>query len=101
MNSSYKKLSESVAKYTETKIKPFEEIKRKWLRNKIVSIEQVGGEDSEIMEIVSRKTKIKDDKLTHCGVAVLQWSKVLLMKFVYWLHEMLNEGSFKVCYLGK
>ena len=100
MNSSYGKLLENVSKYTETKVKRFQDIKRKWLRNKILSISEIGDEDNDIMEVVSRKNKIKDDKLPHCGVAVLQWSKFLLMKFIYWLEEMLIKGSFKICYLG-
>ena len=34
------------------------------------------------------------------GLAVLQMSKLLLLKFVYFLEEHLIEGSYKLLYLG-
>jgi hypothetical protein len=101
MNSSYGKLLENVGRYTETKIKKFEKIGSDWLKNHILNMTSIGQDEDEVMEIVSRKRKIKDDKLAHCGVATLQWSKLLLMEFVYWLEDVLVEGSFKICYLGE
>ena len=44
------------------------------------------------------KKTIKDSKPVHVGVAILQWSKVLFIKFMYWLEEHLEEGAFKTCY---
>lgn len=44
------------------------------------------------------KKKITDNKPVHIGVAILQWSKVLFIKFMYWLEDHLEEGSFKTCY---
>ena len=45
-----------------------------------------------------RKKKITDAKPVHIGVAILQWSKVLFIKFMYWLEEHLEDGAFKTCY---
>ena len=44
------------------------------------------------------KKNIKDSKPVHIGVAILQWSKVLFIRFMYWLEEHLEEGAFKTCY---
>ena len=44
------------------------------------------------------KKTIKDSKPVHVGVAILQWSKVLFIRFMYWLEEHLEEGAFKTCY---
>jgi hypothetical protein len=100
MNSSYGKLLEAVSKYTDTKIAKFEDIKSTWLKSLIVDAHPLGDGEYEVMELVTRKRKIKDDKLTHVGNAVLQWSKLILVEFIYWMEEMLIEGSYKICYLG-
>ena len=44
------------------------------------------------------KKHITDSKPVHIGVAILQWSKVLFIRFMYWLEEHLEEGAFKTCY---
>ena len=45
-----------------------------------------------------QKSKIDDSKPVHVGVAILQWSKVLFINFMYWLEQHLEEGAFKTCY---
>ena len=44
------------------------------------------------------KKKITDSKPVHIGIAILQWSKVLFIRFMYWLEEHLEDGAFKTCY---
>ena len=99
MNSSYGKLCESVAKYTNTKISRFGGIKKEWLSPMLRSVDSLG--DYDVFELNSKKRKVKDDKLAHVGSAVLQLSKMRLIGFIYFLEEMLQEGSYKVLYLGK
>ena len=36
----------------------------------------------------------------HCGLCVLHLSKVILMKFIMFLHEFLIENSFELIYTG-
>ena len=74
---------------------------------------EVLTEDGEIACYVTNLTKavVKDDKPVHIGVAILQWSKLLflryftfvvhvhyILRYMYWLEEHLEEGAFKTCY---
>ena len=56
------------------------------------------ADDLACYKVKMKKKKIKDSKPVHIGVAILQWSKVLFIRFMYWLEEHLEEGSFKTCY---
>ena len=87
MNSSYGKLLEAVSKYTDTKISKFEGIKSTWLKSLIVDCHPLGDGEYEVMELVTRKRKIQDDKLTHVSNSVLQWSKLILVEFIYWIEQ--------------
>lgn len=59
---------------------------------------QMNG-DYEISEVTTEKMKIKDDKPTVVGVAILQHSKLHFLKFVYnFLHKFLKPGSYKLNY---
>ena len=98
MNSSYGKLAENVLKYSDTKISRFSGIRNQWLMPRTV-ISKLADED--VFEIVKQPKQQKDDKLVPVGAAVLQLSKLLLLKFVYFLEDHLVEGSFKICYLGE
>ena len=62
-------------------------------------IAQLG--DVDVFEIVKQPKKQKDDKLVPVGAAVLQMSKLLLLKYIYFLEEHLLPGSFKILYLGE
>ena len=53
-----------------------------------------------MFEITKQPKCQDDDKLMPTGLAVLQMSKLLLLKFVYFLEEHLIEGSYKLLYLG-
>ena len=57
--------------------------------------------DENVFEISAKPKSIKDDKLSHVGNAVLQLSKLHLLKFIFFIEEHLQPGSFKILYLGK
>ena len=57
--------------------------------------------EENVFEISSKPKSMKDDKLSHLGNSVLQYSKLLLLKFVFFIEEHLLPGSFKILYLGK
>ena len=99
MNSSYGKLLENVGKYTTCKITRMENIRNEWLNPMLKSVDHIG--DKNVFEVVSQKRRTDDDKLAHVGLAVLHMSKLLLMQFVYFLEDVLIEGSYKILYLGK
>ena len=44
------------------------------------------------------KAKVTDNKPCHIGVSILQWSKYIFIKFMYFLEGHLEPGSFKTCY---
>jgi len=55
----------------------------------------------EIYEIKQHCIKITEKYPIHCGNTVLQLSKLILMKFVMFLYEFLEEDSFELIYSGK
>ena len=96
-NSSYGKLCENVQKYSQTKIARWSGIRNDWImpRTKINKLS-----DEDVFELDKKPTTQKDDKLVVLGQSVLQLSKLLLVKLVYFLEKHLIEGSFKILYLG-
>lgn len=58
------------------------------------------NEEGEITgyEVKLRKRKIHDDKPCHVSLAILQWSKVLFLRFMYFLLDHLEAGSFRTGY---
>ena len=52
----------------------------------------------QFYEIQQRPRKIKDNKPVHVGIAILQYSKLHFLKFIYWLHEHLVPNSYYLCY---
>ena len=52
----------------------------------------------EMVEVKLQKAKIEDKKPIVIGNAILQYSKLLLLKFAYFLERVLLEGSYKICY---
>ena len=49
-------------------------------------------------EVKMRKRTIYDDKPVHLAVAILQWSKILFLRFMYFLRDHLQPGSFRPAY---
>ena len=58
------------------------------------------NEEGEITgwEVKLRKRKIHDDKPCHFSLAILQWSKVLFLRFMYFILDHLQPGSFRNAY---
>ena len=86
-------------RYLTTKITRWEGLRNDWLNPMLKSIEKIG--DKDLFETTYQKRSIKDDKLSHLGLAILQLSKLVLLEFIYHLEEHLVKGSYKICYLGK
>ena len=63
---------------------------------------ELPAEDGEnfMFEVVSDQNKVTDDKLVHVGVGILQQSKLLFLRFVEFLREFLEPGSFQPIYAG-
>ena len=61
---------------------------------------ELGLEDgtSEMIEIKMKKKQITDDKPIVIGLAILQLSKLLFIKFVYFMENCLKQGSYKLLY---
>jgi hypothetical protein len=53
-----------------------------------------------IHEVISKARKISDTKPVHVGVAILHYSKLMMLKFVDFLREYLVEGSYALVYTG-
>ena len=51
-------------------------------------------------EVISDISTIKDRKPIHVGLAILQQSKLLLLRFVDFLKEFLVPGSYSLVYGG-
>ena len=99
MNASYGKLCENASKYTNTKVSRFQGIKKDWLSPLLRTVDPIG--DNDVFELNMKKRIIKDDKLSHIGSAVLQLSKMRLVGFIYFLEDVLLQGSYKILYLGE
>ena len=54
--------------------------------------------DLKFYEVQQRPRKITDNKPVHVGIAILQYSKLHFLRFIYWLHEHLTPNSYYLCY---
>lgn len=100
-------MAERVSKYTKTEIFSGINSKKKLSRNirspfyKHHSVLPSEDGESGLIEVVMDQKKVTDDKLIHVGVAILQESKLLFLRFVQFLREFLIAGSFQPIYAGK
>ena len=53
-----------------------------------------------ITEIISTQSRVLDNKPVHIGVSILQYSKLLMLRFVEFLNEHLIKDSFSLVYTG-
>ena len=98
-------MCEKVSKYTETSLllpKQKKELLRLirspfYLRHNELPT-QTGKEG--LIELVSDKRTVNDDKLVHVGICILQQSKLLFLRFVQFLRTYLKPGSFQTIYCG-
>ena len=63
-----------------------------------VSMKDLTIGDVEAVEIIWRSKKIFDDKPVQVGQCILQMAKLLLARFVYWIDDHLEAGSFQLTY---
>ena len=54
-----------------------------------------------ITEIISAQTRVVDNKPVHIGISILQYSKLMMLKFVDFLNQHLVRGSFSLVYTGE
>ena len=89
---------ENPSKYSNTKISRFTSMRKEWIspRHKITQLA-----DEDVFQISSKPKTQRDDKLSQVGNAVLQLSKLLLLRFVFFLEEHLIKDSYRLLYLGK
>ena len=99
-------MAERVSKYTTTKLfrgpKSGERL-AKLIRSPFYKnhseLPTENGENG-LFEVVMDQKKVTDDKLVHVGVAILQQSKLLFLRFVQFLREYLKPGSYAPIYCG-
>ena len=51
-------------------------------------------------EVIKKQRTVVDSKPVHLGLAILQHSKLLLLRFVDFLRTYLEEGSYALVYGG-
>ena len=100
-NSSYGKCGESVEKYRDTIISNDTEkclLKKRSAR--FQACDEIIFEDGEpiALEISSLPAKANDDKPVHISVAILQHAKILFLRFMWFLFDHLEPGSFRTVY---
>ena len=54
-----------------------------------------------VHEVISDISTLTDRKPVHVGLAILQHSKLLLLEFIDFLREYLEENSYSLVYGGK
>ena len=98
-------MAEKVKKYTKTEV--FSTSLKRKLEQKIrcpfyKHHSELPSEDGQLglIEVVSDQKKVNDDKLVHVGVAILQESKLLFLRFVQFLRNFLIPGSYQPIYAG-
>ena len=100
-NSGYGKCAENVEKHKNTTLKPpgynIAKMARKTTYKDHVVIQNEEGE-AGATEITSLKKTITDCKPVHIGVSILQWSKLLFLRYMYFMYKHLQPGSFRSVY---
>ena len=100
-NSGYGKCAENVEKHKNTSLYPpgynIAKLARRTMYKDHVVIQNEEGE-AGATEVTSLKKTITDSKPVHIGVAILQWSKLLFLRYMYFLFDHLEPGSFRSVY---
>ena len=99
-NSSYGKCGESILKYRDTTIALTDEAYDAKIRSPLFqsSVEVSNESDFVCHEITSLPKSSTDNKPVHVSVAILQHAKILFLKFMWFLFDHLQPGSFRTCY---
>ena len=100
-NSSYGKCAEAVDRHKNTDLKPvgynITKLAKRTMYSDHVVIQDENG-DACATEMTSRKATVEDSKPVHIGVAILQYSKLLFLKFMFFLFRHLEPGSLRCVY---
>ena len=100
-NSGYGKCAENVEKHKNTSLYPpgydIARLARRTMYKDHVVIQNEEGE-AGATKVTSLKKTITDSKPVHIGVAILQWSKLLFLRYMYFLYKHLEPGSFRNVY---
>ena len=57
-------------------------------------------EDKGVTEIILCQSRVIDNKPVHIGISILQYSKLLMLKFVEFLNSHLEKNAFSLVYTG-
>ena len=100
-NAGWGKTSENVTKYSCSKIVPDFKLE-KCVRHALhIDHTQLMTEDinsDDIFEVNQKPRRVIDDKPIMLGQAILQYSKLHLLRFVYFLYDHLIPGSYRLAY---
>ena len=100
-NSSYGKCAEAVDRHKNTSLLPVDyniaKLARRPMYRDHVVIQDENG-DACATEVTSLKQTVEDSKPVHIGVAILQWSKLLFLRFMFDLFKHMEPGSFRCVY---
>ena len=100
-NAGYGKCAENVLKHKNTSLYPADydvnriACKALYRDHSIIHTEE--GEASG-WEVTCDKKTVCDSKPVHIGVCILQWSKLLILRYMFFLYHHLQCGSFKSVY---
>lgn len=100
-NAGYGKCAENVLKHKNTSLYPADyniariACKALYRDHSIIHTEE--GEPSAT-EVTCDKKTISDSKPVHIGVCILQWSKLLFLRFMFYLYHHFEPGSFRSVY---
>ena len=99
-NSSYGKTLENPSRYTKCTITSDNATAQKRISSPFfISLRDLTTDpEHEIVEINWRAEKIFDDKPIQVGQCILQMAKLLLLKFVMFIDDHLQPGSFQLTY---
>ena len=100
-NSGYGKCAENVEKHKNTSLYPpdynIAKLARRTMYKDHVVIQNEEGE-AGATEVTSLRRTIEDSKPVHIGVAILQWSKLLFLRYMFFMFNHLEPGSFRTVY---
>ena len=100
-NAGWGKTSENVAKYSCSKIVSEDKLEKYVRRALHIDHVQLITEDidsRDIFEVNQKPRRVHDDKPIMIGHAILQYSKLRLLSFVYFLFDHLIPGSYRLVY---
>ena len=100
-NSSYGKCGESIEKYRNTGITSDQFKMKEVMKSPLFKdVQEVFDETRQAIgyEYSCLPKKTVDNKPVHISVAILQHAKILFLKFMWFLFDHLEPGSFRTCY---